>query len=89
MPFVSLIAVFTSSSPLTPFEFTSLVSEMNITSVFKFLIVLIFTSKLALEPVRFNEFTFWEEKLIAMSGLTAPTILISERIKIIYFSNIN
>ena len=63
-PFVSLIAVLTNSSPLTPLQFTSLVSEMKITSVFKFLIELIFTSKFALEPVRFSEFTFWEEKLM-------------------------
>ena len=49
-------------------------SEIKITSVFKFLIELIFTSKFALEPVRFSEFTFWEEKLMGGGLLAAPTL---------------
>ena len=36
--------------------------------------MLIFRSKFALEPVRFNEFTFWEEKLRGVGLLAAPTL---------------
>ena len=39
-------------------------------------------------PVRLRELTFWEEKLISMSCLTTPTILISERIKITVMSSL-
>ena len=82
LPLTSLIAFLRVKSPFTPLELTNLVSDKKITSVFRFLMAVTLRSKLDFRPVRLRELTFWDEKLISMSCLTAPTILISERINI-------
>ena len=82
LPLTSLIAFLRVKSPLTPLELTNLVSDRKITSVFRFLMAVTLRSKLDFRPVRLRELTFWDEKLISMSCLTTPTVLISEGIKI-------